>query len=123
MKKQNLDLTNYEKISDNHYFGTMTFKDYISFAKGKVIKEKDNTIVHNAKLEAIKYNNDINNSEISISPTDVFISEDGIQIFDVFTIRMIFDLEERFMNNKLGINVYTVCTIDARVMANQLWGS
>lgn len=122
MRKTTLDLKNldFEKISDNHYFGTMTFRDYLLSAKENVIKESDRTIVYKAELEATKYNNDTEISEIFISPVSVFITEDGILIFDVFTTRMIFDLEERFMDNKLGVNVYTVSLAEARKIIMQI---
>jgi len=35
MKIQDIDLTNFEKITENHYFGIMTFGEYISLIKSK----------------------------------------------------------------------------------------
>lgn len=117
MKLQDLDLSNFAKIRDDVYFGVMTFRDYASFIKDKV-KCTDKTIVNNAELNAVIYNKK-DNDEIIGYTVNLFVTENEIIVFDNFTTLTILNLEDRFMDNKLCIRVYTGSLENARKMFMQ----
>jgi len=114
------DLSGFEMIKENVYVGIMTFGDYISYAKENLTNESEGTIIDIAELEAIKYNNDIENNEVFVDHVHLFITEDGPLIFDTFSTLMMLNLEKRFMNNKLGVSVYTVSVEKARGIFKQI---
>lgn len=118
---KNFDLTNFEKVKDNVYIGVMTFKDYLSFVKENIVYESHQTILDNAELKAMEYNNNDEINEIMVPTVNIFyIEEDNsFMIFDTFATVMISNLVERFMNNRLVITFYNVNTLKDAGKINQ----
>jgi len=115
-----IDLSKFDKIKDNHYFGVMKFRDYISLVKDK-INCTDENIINWAELKAIEYNKkkDIDDIPPGII-VSVFISEDNIEILDNANTLMILNLDERFLDNKLCIRVFTGSLEEARMIVMAL---
>ena len=110
-----IKLSDFRKVKDNMHIGTMTFRDYLSFAKEKVIFNPDKKIVQNAELKAMEYNQNTASNEIIPAPSvNLFMieSDNYLVIFDVFTTAMIFNLEERFMDNEVVITFYEVFSLE-----------
>jgi len=110
-----IKLSNFKKVKDDVHIGSMTFREYISFAKEKVIYNPDKSIVQNAELKAIEYNRNAESNEIIPTPSvNLFMIEldNTLAIFDVFTTVMILSLEERFMDNELVIIFHKVFSFE-----------
>jgi len=117
-----INLSKFDKIKDNHYFGVMTFREYISLVKDK-IDCTDESIIEWAELKAIKYNKKKDIDYIDDIPgiiVSVFISEDNIEILDKANTLMILNLDERFLDNKLCIRVFTGSLEEARMIVMAL---
>jgi len=106
MNLKDFNFSRIETISENHYLGVMTIGDYASLIKGV---ECDNDFVINlAELKAKEYNDDTETNSVFITPINLFLTENGLVLFDNFSTIMILNLEERFMTNKLVVIVYVV---------------
>jgi len=110
-----IDLNKFDKIKDNHYFGVMTFRDYISLVKSK-FNCTDENIINWAELKAIKHNRDKDINDIPGIIISVFISDNDIEILDNAITLMLFNLEERFLDNKLCIRVFTGSLEEAKML-------
>jgi len=78
------------------------------------------TIINLAELNAIEYNDDTDNNYVFVPPVNLFVTEIGLMMFDSLNTLMIFDLEERFLDNKIGVGIYNVSLDKAREIALQL---
>ena len=117
-----IDLSKFDKIKDNHYFGVMTFRKYISLVKDK-FNCADENIINWAELKAIEYNKKKDIKDINDIPgiiVSVFISENNIEILDNANTLMILNLNERFLDNKLCIRVFTGSLEEARMIVMAL---
>ena len=114
-----IDLNKFDKIKDNHYFGVMTFRDYISLIKDK-INCIDESIINWAELKAIEYNKKKDVNDIPGIIVSVFVSEDNIEILDNANTLMILNLDGRILNNKLCIRVFTGSLEEARMIVMAL---
>ena len=119
MKLEDFNFSRLEEISENHYLGVTTFRDYVLLMKDKV--ECDNNhIIDLAESKAKYHNNDKENNNVFIPPVNLFLTEVGLILFDNFATLMILNLEERFMNNELIVVIYTVSLEKARKLHMQL---
>jgi len=119
MKLEDFNFSRLEEISENHYLGVTTFRDYVLLMKDKV--ECDNNhIIDLAESKAKYHNNDKENNNVFIPPVNLFLTEVGLILFDNFATLMILNLEERFMNNELIVIIYTVSLEKARKLHMQL---
>jgi len=119
MKLEDFNFSRLEEISENHYLGVATFRDYVLLMKDKV--ECDNNhIIDLAESKAKYHNNDKENNNVFIPPVNLFLTEVGLILFDNFATLMILNLEERFMNNELIVIIYTVSLEKARKLHMQL---
>jgi len=114
-----IDLSKFDKIKDNHYFGVITFRDYISLVKDK-INCTDESIIEWAELKVIEYNKKKDIDDIPGIIVSVFVSEDNIEILDNAITLMILNLDERFLDNKLCIRVFTGSLEEARMIVMAL---
>lgn len=117
MKLADFNLTNIEEISDSHYFKIMTFGEYIELVKDHINCE--NKIIINAELEATYLNSNMENSSYCVKPLNVFITENEFIVYNNFQTLVILNLDERFMNNKVFVNIYAYNLEDTRKMIIQ----
>lgn len=72
-----------------------------------------------AELEAMNYN-DTKANAVFIQPINLFITEQGVTLIDTFNTLVIMNLDEKFLDSKLGVSIHNVSLKEAWIMSKHM---